>query len=172
MPGGFSPGKCKTSARRTMWCMDLRSGRRVLIFCGFVIFPFHFRAYKLHGRDAAAQVGSAAFPAHGNRRVMRAARDAVFVQRAVRIRQGKPSVQWNVRFFKRSFFAKQVFIDFDGIESGIAQKIFWLYERMCFKKSFNTGTSAFASARLLSSSGESDFFSTVISGWASRKSLL
>ena len=39
----------------------------------------------------------------------------------------------------------------------------------CFlKKSFSTGMRASESARLLSSSGESDFFPTTISGWAFR----
>ena len=37
------------------------------------------------------------------------------------------------------------------------------------KKSFNVGIKAFASARLLSSSGESDFFSITMSGCAVKK---
>jgi hypothetical protein len=43
----------------------------------------------------------------------------------------------------------------------------------CFrKKSIKTGSRAFESARDLSSSGESDFFSTTISGCAFKNSLL
>ena len=41
-----------------------------LIF--FVVLPFHFGAYKLHGWQPAAQMGFASLPAHRKRRVMRA----------------------------------------------------------------------------------------------------
>ena len=49
----------------------------------FIIFPFHFWAYKLHGWQSRAEMGSASFAFHWERRVFRTAGDAVLIQRAV-----------------------------------------------------------------------------------------
>lgn len=74
---------------------------------------------------------------------MRAARYAVFIQRAVRIRQGNPSIQWYKCPVKRSVFTKQVFIDFDGVKCGIPQEIFWFYKRMRLKEILQYGDQRF-----------------------------
>ena len=49
----------------------------------FIVYPFHLGTYKLHGREPAAQMGSAPFPLHRERRVFRTAWDTILVQRAV-----------------------------------------------------------------------------------------
>ena len=49
----------------------------------FIIFPFHFWTYKLHGRQPAAEMGFASFAFQWKRRVFRTAGDAVLIQRAV-----------------------------------------------------------------------------------------
>ena len=62
------------------------------------------------------------------------------------------------------------------IENGIVDggsKCTFTFINGCFlKKSTRTGIKAFESDKDLSSSGDSLFLSTTISGWASRKSLL
>ena len=45
----------------------------------FIIFPFHFWAYKLHGWQPAAEMGPASFAFHWKRRVFRTAGDAVLI---------------------------------------------------------------------------------------------
>lgn len=42
-----------------------------------VVFPFHLWAYKLHGRQAAAQMGPAPFLSHWEGRIFRTAGNAV-----------------------------------------------------------------------------------------------
>ena len=60
----------------------------------------------------------------------------------------------------------------------MVSKVAWSKKKFGFingcllKKSFKTGIRALESARDLSSSGESDFFRAMISGWAFIKSLL
>lgn len=49
----------------------------------FIVFPFHFWAYKLHGRQPAAEMGFASFAFHWKRRVFRTTGDAVLIQWAV-----------------------------------------------------------------------------------------
>ena len=49
----------------------------------FIVFPFHFWAYKLHGWQPAAEMGFASFAFHWKRRVFRTTGDAVLIQRAV-----------------------------------------------------------------------------------------
>lgn len=56
--------------------------------------------------------------------------------------------------------------------AGWDEKVFGSINGCFWKKSIKTGSNAFESARDLSSSGESDFFSTTMSGCAFRKSLL
>ena len=52
-------------------------------FISFVVFSFHLWAYKLHGRKATAQMGSASFPFHRKSWVFGTARDTIFIQGAV-----------------------------------------------------------------------------------------
>ncbi len=124
------------------------------------------------GLQAADILVFTPFPFHRKGRIFRTAGDPVFVQRTVRVRKGDSSVKGDVRFFNGSVL-QEVFIDFNGNRKPHHPgKVLGLM-RGCFrKKSFNTGMSALESARLLSSSGESDFFPIIISGCASRKSLL
>ena len=69
----------------------------------FIIFPFHFWAYKLHGWQPAAEMGPASFAFHWKRRVFRTAGDAVLIQRAVGFRKGDSAVEGNVSLLKGSF---------------------------------------------------------------------
>ena len=64
---------------------------------------FHFRAYKLHGWQPAAEMGPASFAFHWKRRVFRTAGDAVLIQRAVGFRKGDSAVEGNVSLLKGSF---------------------------------------------------------------------
>ena len=89
----------------------------------FVVFPFHFWAYKLHGWESAAQMCFAPFPSHRKGGGFGTAGDAFCIQRAARFRQGKPSIEWDVSFFKRCF-QKKVFVDFNGIKSRVTQEDF------------------------------------------------
>ena len=137
----------------------------------FVMCPFHFGTYKLHSRKSAAQVGFASFPLHWQEGSFGQQGMPFSVERAVAFRKRDSSVKRDISFLKGSFL-KQIFIDFNGVKSSVSQKCFGADQRMFLKKSFSTGMRALESARLLFSSGESDFFPTTISGWASRKSLL
>ena len=69
----------------------------------FIIFPFHFRAYKLHGWQPAAEMGFASFPFHWKGWVFGAAGDAVLIQRAVGFWKGDSAVEGNVSLPKGSF---------------------------------------------------------------------
>ena len=102
-------------------------------FVRFIIFPFRLRAYKLHGRESATQVGFASFPFHRKRRVFRTTGNTIFIQRAARFRNGNSSVKWNIRFLTRSI-PKQIFVDFNGIEIYISQKSIGVYQWMFFEK--------------------------------------
>ena len=51
-----------------------------LTFSSFlIIYPFHFGAYELHGRESAAQMGFTSFPFHRKGRIFRAAGNAIFI---------------------------------------------------------------------------------------------
>lgn len=51
-----------------------------LAFTGFlIIYPFHFGAYKLHGRESAAQMGFTPFPLHRQGRIFGTAGNAIFI---------------------------------------------------------------------------------------------
>ena len=51
-----------------------------LTFTSFlIVYPFHFGAYKLHGRESAAQMRSAPFPFHRQGRIFRTAGNAIFI---------------------------------------------------------------------------------------------
>lgn len=67
---------------------------------------------------------------------------------------------------------KEIICTFKRKVEEISKKSLWFNQRMFLKKSIKTGSRAFESARDLSSSGESDFFSTIISGCAFIKTLL
>lgn len=138
---------------------------------GFVLFSLHFGTDEFHGRESAAQMGSASLPLHQQGWSFRTAGDSIFIKRAVRFFQGEPSVQRNKSFLKMKLL-KQGMIDSDCIKSSIAKESSGIDERMLLKKSFRIGMRVLESARGLSSSGESDFLSTMISRWASRKFLL
>lgn len=89
----------------------------------FVVFPFHFWAYKLHGRESAAQMRFASFSFHRKRGVFGTAGDALCIQWTVRFRQGKPSIEWDKSLFKRRFL-KKVFVDLNGIKSRVTEEGF------------------------------------------------
>ena len=44
-----------------------------------IIYPFHFGAYELHGRESAAQMGFAPFPFHRQGRIFGTAGNAIFI---------------------------------------------------------------------------------------------
>lgn len=147
-----------------------RSGTGVLTmanppaFAGSLItYPRHLRANELQGGEPAAQMGTAPLPFHGERRVVRAARDAVLVQRAVRARKRQLVFQRDIGFFKRCILQK-VFVDFNAVKSGVSQKGFRVDEGMFLEETCKTGIRALEAAWALSSSGESDFFPIRISG--------
>lgn len=94
-----------------------------------IVFPFHFRAYKLHGRKPAAQMGSAPFPFHRKGGIFWTAGDPVSVQRTVSVRKGDPSVKGNISLFNGGAL-QEVFVDFNGIESGITQESLGIDEGM------------------------------------------
>ena len=52
-----------------------------LTFTSFlIIYPSHFGAYELHGRESAAQMGFTPFPLHWKCGIMRTARNPIFVE--------------------------------------------------------------------------------------------
>ena len=69
----------------------------------FIIFPFHFWAYKLHGWQSTTEMGSTSFPSHWKGWVLGTAGDAVLIQRAVGFRKGDSAVEGNVSFLKGGF---------------------------------------------------------------------
>ena len=97
--------------------------------CDAVPFPFHFGADKFHGWKAAAQMGSAPFPFHWKGSVMRTAGNAVIIYGVIHPFDFEFVFQGNIRFFKGCFL-QQIFINPDGIESGIPQKRFGIDKRM------------------------------------------
>lgn len=60
---------------------------------------------------------------------MRAAGDAVFIQRAVGILQGEPAVQGDECLFEMEL-VEEVMVDLYGVKGGIPQEGFWIYERV------------------------------------------
>ena len=44
-----------------------------------IIYPFHFGAYELHGRESAAQMGFTPFPFHRQGRIFGTAGNAIFI---------------------------------------------------------------------------------------------
>ena len=44
-----------------------------------IIYPFHFGAYELHGRESAAQMGFTPFPLHRQGRIFGTAGNAIFI---------------------------------------------------------------------------------------------
>ena len=99
-------------------------------FPGFpVVLPIHFRTDEFHGRDATAQMRFNSFPFHRERRIFRAAGDAILIERTIGFRKRQFITQRNICLLKRRFL-KQVFIDFNGIESRIAQESFRVDQRV------------------------------------------
>ncbi len=100
------------------------------VFTGLlIIYPIHFGTYKLHGRESAAQVGFTPFPFHGKGKIFGTAGNPIFIERAVGFRKRDSSVKRNICFFNGSIL-KQVFINFDGIESSISKENFRINKRM------------------------------------------
>lgn len=102
---------------------------------------------------------------------MRTAGNAVFINGIITTFHREFYPHRDKGFLKTKIMEERL-VDFDGIKCRIAKKGFRIDQRMLLKKSARTGIKALESARDLSSSGESDFFSMMISGWTSRKSLL
>lgn len=144
---------------------------------GFVTDPFHFWTDELESRDAAPQIGFGTFRSHGEGRVMGTAGDTVCVNDIIPIFQTRSCIERNISFGEMSINAEgiageKLFIKCCGIESRIPKEGLGI-EQGCFaKKSLSVGIRSLESWTHLSSSGESDFFSTMISGWAFKKSLL
>lgn len=106
-----------------MLYMGLHNGRHAVWTYPVCCIPISFWAYKLHGWEPAAQMCFAPFPSHRKGGGFGTAGDAFCIQRAARFRQGKPSIEWDVSFFKRCF-QKKVFVDFNGIKSRVTQEDF------------------------------------------------
>ena len=98
-----------------------------------IVFPFHFRAYKLHGGKPAAKMRFTPFPFHRKGGIFWTAGDPVFVQRTVGVRKGDSSVKGDVRFFNGSVL-QEVFIDFNGIESSVTQESLGIDEWMLLEE--------------------------------------
>ena len=86
------------------FCTGIFTVADTFAFTGcFIIFPFHFWAYKLHGWQPTAEMGFTSFPFHWKGWVFGTAGDAVLIQRAVGFRKGDSAVEGNVSFLKGSF---------------------------------------------------------------------
>lgn len=92
--------------------------------CDAVPFPFHFGTDKFHGWKTAAQMRFAPFPFHWKGRVMRTAGNAVIIYGVINSFDFEFVFQRNIRFFKGCFL-RRIFINLDGIESGIPPETFW-----------------------------------------------
>ncbi|GFI46370.1 hypothetical protein IMSAGC019_01684 [Lachnospiraceae bacterium] len=119
--GHPSTGRCRTRS--------ITMAYTFCFLCDAVPFPFHFGTDKFHGRKAAAQMGSAPFPFHREGSAMRTAGNAVIIYGVIDSFEFGFIFQRNIRFFKGRF-QQQIFIDLDGIESGIPQKRFGIDGRM------------------------------------------
>lgn len=108
-------------------------------------------------------MGFASFPFHGKRRIVRTTRDTVLIDCIAGSFRGKLYSEGNESLLK-SDVLKKGSVDFNSIKGSIPKKSLRLDQRMLPKKSIKTGSNAFESARDLSSSGESDFFSITMSG--------
>ena len=69
------------------------------------------------------------FPSHRKEEGFGTAGEALCIQRTVRSRQGKPSVEWDKSFFKRRFL-KEVFVDLNRIKRRITEESFGINERV------------------------------------------
>ena len=116
-----STGRCRTRS--------ITMAYTFCFLCEAVPFPFHFGTDKFHGWKAAAQMGSAPFPFHWEGSVMRTAGNAVIIYGVIDSFEPEFIFQRDIRFFKGCSH-QQIFIDLDGIESGIPQKRFGIDERM------------------------------------------
>lgn len=96
-------------------------------FILFVVLPFHFGAYKLHGRKPAAQMGFTSLPAHRKRRIMGTQRDTGFIDGIIHIFNLKFIPQRDISFFDGGVL-QEIFINLNGIEGGIPEKGFELFD--------------------------------------------
>lgn len=133
--------------------MDDHNG--ICIWISLRRVPFHFGEYEFHGRKPAAQMG-ASLVFYGKGGIMRTAGNAVIIDSVIDSFDFQFVFQRNISFFK-GCFQQQVFIYFNGIECRIPRKILGLISGCFWKKSIRIGINALESARLLPSSGESDF---------------
>ena len=81
--------------------------------------PLHFGANQFQGGDFTAEMGFAAFPLHGKGRILWTAGNAVFLERAIGIRQGKCGTKRDQSLFKVEFLKKGL-VEFDGIKGRIS----------------------------------------------------
>ena len=158
-----STGRCRTRSITMAYAF--------CFLCDAVPFPFHFGTDKFHGWKAAAQMGSAPFPFHWEGSVMRTAGNAVIIYSVIDSFEPEFIFQRNIRFFKGCFH-QQIFIDLDGIESGIPQKRFGIDERMLPEEILQCRDQRLGICEALVLIRGIGFLPTMISGWDSRKSLL
>lgn len=78
-------------------------------------------------------MGFAPFPFHGKGRIMRAARDTIFVNGAAHSFHGK-SYSERDKGLMESDLSEKRFVDFNGIKGCIPKKRLWLSQRMLLEK--------------------------------------
>ena len=163
--------KYKSFVHRKKSYMDYRSDIRDGLTCLYDCISISFWDIQISWWEVCFASGIYCLPAHRKGWVVRTEGNTIFIDSIVNPFDGKRCFQRNKSFLE-SDFLKEGFVDFDGVKGCVSKKSLRFNKRMFPEKSIKTGSRAFESARDLSSSGESDFFSTTISGCAFKNSLL
>ena len=111
-----STGRCGTRS--------ITMANTFCFLCDAILFPFLFGTDKFHGWKAAAQMRSAPFPFHWEGSIMGTAGNAVIIYDVIHSFDVEFVFQRNIGFFKGCFL-QQIFINLNGIASGIPPETFW-----------------------------------------------